>query len=59
MLGEPFSAVRPNGHPFHPLLVPLPVGAFVSSLIFDILTRTGRAACRIWSMARSGSSAST
>jgi uncharacterized membrane protein len=40
MLGEPFSAVRPNGHPFHPLLVPLPVGAFVSSLIFDILTRT-------------------
>src|SRR6266700_7541269 len=30
----------PEGHPFHPLLVPLPVGAFVSSLIFDILTRT-------------------
>jgi hypothetical protein len=30
----------PDGHPFHPLLVPLPVGAFVSSLIFDILTRT-------------------
>ena len=30
----------PEGHPFHPLLVPLPIGAFVSSLIFDILTRT-------------------
>jgi uncharacterized membrane protein len=30
----------PDGHPFHPLLVPLPTGAFVSSLIFDILTRT-------------------
>jgi uncharacterized membrane protein len=30
----------PDGHPFHPLLVPLPLGAFVSSLIFDILTRT-------------------
>src|SRR6185437_11490905 len=30
----------PHGHPFHPLLVPLPIGAFVSSLIFDILTRT-------------------
>ena len=30
----------PEGHPFHPLLVPLPLGAFVSSLIFDILTRT-------------------
>jgi uncharacterized membrane protein len=30
----------PEGHPFHPLLVPLPIGAFVSSLIFDILTWT-------------------
>ena len=30
----------PDGHPFHPLVVPLPIGAFVSSLIFDILTRT-------------------
>jgi uncharacterized membrane protein len=30
----------PAGHPFHPLLVPLPIGAFVSSLIFDILTHT-------------------
>jgi uncharacterized membrane protein len=30
----------PEGHPFHPLVVPLPIGAFVSSLIFDILTRT-------------------
>jgi uncharacterized membrane protein len=30
----------PDGHPFHPMLVPLPIGAFVSSLIFDILTRT-------------------
>jgi uncharacterized membrane protein len=30
----------PEGHPFHPLLVPLPIGALVSSLIFDILTWT-------------------
>jgi uncharacterized membrane protein len=30
----------PDGHPILPLLVPLPIGAFVSSLIFDILTRT-------------------
>jgi uncharacterized membrane protein len=30
----------PDGHPFHPFVVPLPIGAFVSSLIFDILTRT-------------------
>ena len=30
----------PEGHPFHPFVVPVPVGAFVSSLIFDILTWT-------------------
>ena len=30
----------PDGHPFHPFVAPLPVGAFVSSLIFDILTHT-------------------
>jgi uncharacterized membrane protein len=30
----------PAGHPFHPFIVPVPVGAFVSSLIFDILTWT-------------------
>jgi uncharacterized membrane protein len=30
----------PEGHPFHPFVVPLPIGAFVSSLIFDVLTRT-------------------
>ncbi|HEY5990375.1 MAG TPA: DUF2231 domain-containing protein [Streptosporangiaceae bacterium] len=35
-----FLLTGPQGHPFHPLLVPLPIGAFVSSLIFDILTWT-------------------
>jgi uncharacterized membrane protein len=30
----------PTGHPWHPLLAGVPVGAFVSSLVFDILTRT-------------------
>ena len=30
----------PEGHPVHPFVVLLPVGAFVSSLIFDILTYT-------------------
>jgi uncharacterized membrane protein len=35
------SAVSgPEGHPLHPFLVPLPIGAFVSSLVFDILTWT-------------------
>jgi uncharacterized membrane protein len=29
-----------GGHPLHPLVAPLPVGAFLSSLIFDILSRT-------------------
>lgn len=29
----------PAGHPFHAFVVPLPVGAFVSSWIFDLLTR--------------------
>jgi uncharacterized membrane protein len=26
----------PYGHPFHPLLVTIPIGAWVSSLVFDI-----------------------
>jgi uncharacterized membrane protein len=30
----------PEGHPLHALVVPLPIGAFVSSLIFDVLTWT-------------------
>jgi uncharacterized membrane protein len=35
------SAVSgPEGHPLHPFVVPLPIGAFVSSLVFDILTWT-------------------
>ena len=35
-----FAVSGPAGHPVHPFLVPLPIGAFVSSLIFDILTWT-------------------
>jgi uncharacterized membrane protein len=30
----------PAGHPLHAFAVPLPIGAFVSSLVFDILTWT-------------------
>ncbi|HKC27541.1 MAG TPA: DUF2231 domain-containing protein [Jatrophihabitans sp.] len=37
---KPSVFAGPEGHPFHPFVVPLPIGAFVSSLIFDILTRT-------------------
>jgi hypothetical protein len=35
----------PESHPFHPLLVPLPIGALVTSLIFDFLTRAAAASC--------------
>lgn len=31
----------PYGHPFHPLLVTLPIGAWVSSLVFDVVSRVG------------------
>jgi uncharacterized membrane protein len=31
----------PYGHPFHPILVTIPIGAWVSSLVFDITTRVG------------------
>jgi uncharacterized membrane protein len=30
----------PYGHPFHPILVTIPIGAFVCSFVFDIFTRT-------------------
>jgi uncharacterized membrane protein len=29
----------PYGHPFHPILVTIPIGAWVCSLVFDILSR--------------------
>jgi uncharacterized membrane protein len=35
---EPVSAALagPYGHPFHPMLVTVPIGAWVSSLVFDV-----------------------
>jgi uncharacterized membrane protein len=37
---EPLTvAAGPYGHPFHPILVTIPIGAWVSSLVFDIATR--------------------
>ena len=32
-------AAGPYGHPFHPMLVTVPIGAWVSSLVFDIASR--------------------
>src|SRR3954451_14053703 len=38
---EPVTALAgPYGHPFHPILVTVPIGAWVSSLVFDIVSRT-------------------
>src|SRR4051812_26350850 len=31
----------PYGHPFHPILVTVPIGAWVASLIFDVISRVG------------------
>jgi uncharacterized membrane protein len=31
----------PYGHPFHPILVTVPIGAWVASLVFDVVSRVG------------------
>jgi uncharacterized membrane protein len=38
---RPVSAALagPYGHPFHPILVTVPIGAWVASLVFDIASR--------------------
>lgn len=30
----------PTGHPFHPILVTVPIGAWVASLVFDVVSRS-------------------
>jgi uncharacterized membrane protein len=37
------AAAGPYGHPFHPILVTIPIGAWVCSLIFDIVSRVNSA----------------
>jgi uncharacterized membrane protein len=38
---QPVTTVAgPYGHPFHPILVTLPIGAWVTSLVLDIASRT-------------------
>ena len=41
---EPVSPVLagPYGHPFHPMLVTVPIGAWVCSLVFDVAARLVR-----------------
>ncbi|MEV4459019.1 DUF2231 domain-containing protein [Microbispora sp. NPDC004025] len=38
---RPVSAVLagPYGHPFHPMLVAVPIGAWVASMVFDLVSR--------------------
>lgn len=37
---RPRSVVAgPYGHPFHPILVTIPIGAWIASLVFDIASR--------------------
>jgi uncharacterized membrane protein len=39
---RPLTALAgPYGHPLHPVLVPIPIGAWVLSLVFDIASRLG------------------
>jgi uncharacterized membrane protein len=33
------SVAGPYGHPFHPILVTVPIGAWVASLVFDLASR--------------------
>src|SRR3954449_10227000 len=34
------NVAGPYGHPFHPLLVTVPIGAWISSLVFDIVSHS-------------------
>lgn len=44
---EPLTiAAGPYGHPFHPILVTVPIGAWVCSLVFDLSTRINSAGSR-------------
>ncbi|HEV8372012.1 MAG TPA: DUF2231 domain-containing protein [Actinomycetota bacterium] len=37
---EPVSSLAgPYGHPFHPVLVTVPIGAWVASFVFDLASR--------------------
>src|SRR4051794_20680849 len=37
---HPVTALAgPYGHPFHPLLVTVPIGAWVASVVFDVVSR--------------------
>jgi uncharacterized membrane protein len=35
----PLALAGPNGHPFHPFLVTVPIGSWVASFVFDIISK--------------------
>src|SRR3954454_7024342 len=35
------SLAGPYGHPFHPILVTIPIGAWAASIVFDVISRAG------------------
>jgi uncharacterized membrane protein len=38
---RPVTALAgPYGHPFHPILVTVPIGAWVAAFVFDVISRT-------------------
>ncbi|SHE54456.1 DUF2231 domain-containing protein [Streptoalloteichus hindustanus] len=39
---RPLSGLAgPYGHPFHPVLVPVPIGAWISAAVLDVVARSG------------------
>ena len=39
---HPITALAgPYGHPFHPILVTVPIGAWVAAVVFDVVSRAG------------------
>lgn len=34
-------AAGPHGHPFHPVFVTIPIGAWAASLVFDVVSFPG------------------
>lgn len=38
----------PYGHPMHPMLVPVPIGAWVASLVFDVASHAGGPASTLY-----------
>jgi uncharacterized membrane protein len=42
---RPINAVAgPYGHPFHPILVTLPIGAWIASVVFDVASKIDESA---------------